>query len=589
MVFNNNFSNIACQELENKNNVESILQRITPIEFVPNLTTEYLGTLNMAYLTGPNLGTLTVQSNLETLNIEALSGYIHELAVDTLTINGFTGLYTGPTGVTGCTGPPGDALEQGPDGPIGASSLPDLPLEFLSPSQTTLSITDPAPTVIRSNVSFEAGTPADGFSKVVINGYTGPNILSPIATSIGSMLNGPINTMETVGNTVYIGGNFTGSNDGTKAYPRIAKWDVINGLQQVNGSIGPSANVYSMVYDTTKNLMYVGGDYTMWGGLTGNPPYIGSFNVSTKSFKSLGTSGFTGNSPCLSLALDTSGKLYSGWNSFTPTQQLFIYDNGTWTGCTGLSSVAPYPKKILVDNANTTMYVGYGSTLAPFSELYRLYSINTEIGANTLIYNATNNGSSSSLTMTMDNSNKLYIGVKPATEKVFLPFGGKSYMGTYVYGGNVSPFQEITNPINYLNYDKTNSELYICANTFNSTLSTNINGQPYQSIVKYDGASFQNVADVDVFSNGILAPLNNSTILISPYNLYGSYKTQPSKISETNQIYMYNGAWINKNASLSITAPINYSNGNTGSSYTLYKIGDKVDMKWSSTTNSWWV
>jgi len=597
MIPNNVFSSLTCQALNSKADIESILQRITPIEFVPNPTIEYLGTLNMAYLTGPNLGTLTVQSNLETLNIEALSGYIHELAVDTLTINGFTGLYTGPTGPTGYTGLPGFTVNTGATGPTGAMPPLSPPLEFFSSSQTTLSITDNAPTVIRSNVSFEAGTPADGFSKVVINGYTGPNILSPIATSIGSMLNGPINTMETVGNTVYIGGGFTGTVDGSTVYPYIAKWDANNGLQQVDGLTGPNNTIYSMAYDTTNSLLYVGGAFTTWAGTGASPSRIGSFYVANSMFQSLGVTGITGNTGaftanCSVLTMDNdNNKLFGGWNSTTRANQLFMYENNEWHGITG--ATGQYPRKILPDNANNIIYVSYDSSSTSAMSKYRtIVSVNTTTAAVQNIYTSLNSDTYTTMTMN-DGSKSIYIGVANSTftsTNLSLPFGGKSYMGTYVHGGTLSSFQEITNPINYLNYDKTNSELYICANTFNSTLSANINQQPYQSIVKHDGASFQNVADVDIYPFGIMAsPTSSGDILVSPYIPERSILQQQSKIANTNQVYIYNCGRIHQDASLSITAPINYYQGNTGSSYTLYTIGDEVDMKWSSTTNSWWV
>lgn len=606
MLPNNNFSSLTCQLLDQRDVINSILQRITPIQFIPNLTLYSEQELwDMQYLTGSSLGTLTVQSkieafDLETENLEAINGYIHNLAVDTIMIGGITGLYTGPSGPTGTTGPtgptgpqgiPGTAVNTGATGPTGAA-VPLIPLQFFSPSQTTLPITDPAPTVIRSNATFVAGTPSDGYSKTIINGYTGSNLLSPIANSIGSFLNGTINAMETVGNTVYIGGSFTSNNNGSVAYPRIAKWDEQNGLQQVDGANGPNNTVYSMAYNSTKSLLYVGGMFNLWGAVSTNPTGLASWNVATQTFQNIGNVGFShANNQCLALNYNNSNqKLYTAWNSTTRINQLAIYNNSdnTWTGCTG---TAQYPKKIEVDSANNVLYVGYDvssqTATAPITRYSRIDIINPTTGANTNIYSA-----GSLTTMTMNNSNRLYIGVKDSVANTVasLPFDTKSYMASYIYGGSLTAFQEVSNPINYLTYDKINSKLYLCANTVNCSLSTLINQQKFQSIVSYDSTNFKNIADVDVYPFGIVSPATTSNqMLISPYYSSTSFTRQPAKTSDTNQVFIYNCGHLNMNASLSITAPINYYSGNTGSSYTLYTIGDSVQMKWSSSTNSWWV
>jgi hypothetical protein len=597
MFNNNNFSSLTCQVLEQRDVINGILQRITPIEFIPSLTFEH--NPYMTGLTGQSLGTLTVQSKIDTLDLESLTGYIHRLEVDTIVIAGVTGLYTGSTGPTGTTGPtgptgdqgiPGTATNTGATGPTGiAVSL--LPLDFHSSSQTTLSITDASPTVIRSNAAFDAGTPIDGFSKMIINGYTGNNLLSPIANSIGSFLNSNINVMEKVGNTIYIGGNFTQSIDGTVKYPYIAKWDDVNGLQQVNkpnGDLGPNAPVYALAYDTTKSLLYVGGAYLTWAGIATNPSYIGAWNVATETFQTLGTAG-TPPLTTRSISLDmnnASGQLFTGWNSTNNLQNIKIYAaNNTWVSLTGVTF--NFPKKFLFDNANNAVYVGYDGSATSVSQYNTIYSINTTSGANTAVY-----AGSSSTTMAIDSANKLYIGGKSIATSATLTFGANtSYMATYIHGGPLTKFQEVATPIQNLNYDINNNLLYMSANTNNEMLSTIINQKTYQSIVSYDGTNFKSVADVDVNANGFLQPASNSNILISVFNSFSSLPEvrQPAKTSQTNQVYIYNCGVINTKSSLSITAPISYYKGGTDSSYTLYTVGDKVDMKWSSSTNTWWV
>jgi hypothetical protein len=101
-----------------------------------------------------------------------------------------------------------------------------------------------------------------------------------------------------------------------------------------------------------------------------------------------------------------------------------------------------------------------------------------------------------------------------------------------------SAFREVPTFVEYLTYDKSNSQLYIGFNSANTTISPIIDNKTYQSIVRYDGSQFQNVADVDVLDVGMIAPLNNSNILVSPYTT-GSNVTatllQPARTSATNQ------------------------------------------------------
>jgi hypothetical protein len=392
--------------------------------------------------------------------------------------------------------------------------------------------------------------------------------------------------MEKVGNTVYIGGNFTQTVDGSVQYPYVAKWDDVNGLQQINGPTGPNAPVYSMAYDTTKSLLYVGGAYTTWAGIATNPSYVGAWNVATQTFQTLGSVGLVGINPFISLAMDNvSGKLFTGRESTNRNQHIFVYQNSTWTGCTG--AITQYPKKMVIDSANNAIYVGYDSAATPIVNQSAIYSINPTTGANTIVYNG-----GSQTTMAITNTNRLYIGGKRGVTTANLPFGTISYMGTYIHGGSLTAFQEVGTPINNLSYDTPNNLLYISANTINMSLSSNVNQNTYQSIVSYDETNFNSVADIDIYENGLLQPASNSNILISIYSTSTntSYNLrQNTKTSQTNQVYFYNCAKINKNASLSITAPINYYKGGTGSSYTLYNIGDKVDLKWSSSSSSWWV
>lgn len=83
---------------QEKTTISSILQRITPIQFV-------LSTMD----TSTNIGTLTVQSKMYTDDFETVNGYIHNLRVDGINIMGGGNLNTceiigGNTGTIPITG-----------------------------------------------------------------------------------------------------------------------------------------------------------------------------------------------------------------------------------------------------------------------------------------------------------------------------------------------------------------------------------------------------------------------------------------------------------------------------------------------------
>lgn len=162
--------------------LSSILQRITPIQFIPTVS-------------GPSLGVLTVQSSLETLsieteslyvhNLEAIKGYIHNLDVDTIVIGGITGSFlTGPSGPsgpsgnngsTGSSGATGGDSATGSDGPSG--SFLTGPTGAFVPGDT--------------GATGDSGTGSTGPTGMV--GFTGPTglFLTGVTGSTGSSPTGP--------------------------------------------------------------------------------------------------------------------------------------------------------------------------------------------------------------------------------------------------------------------------------------------------------------------------------------------------------------------------------------------------------------
>ena len=72
-----NSSALSCQVTQNMADINDILERITPIEFIPNPLTEQLMTAS--------LGTLTIQSDVQALDMEVSNFIASEVYADTLT------------------------------------------------------------------------------------------------------------------------------------------------------------------------------------------------------------------------------------------------------------------------------------------------------------------------------------------------------------------------------------------------------------------------------------------------------------------------------------------------------------------------
>jgi hypothetical protein len=87
-------------------------------------------------------------------------------------------------------------------------------------------------------------------------------------------------------NVLYVGGIFTTA--GGVTVNRIAKWDVATSTWSAliyNTNIGVSANVNSSAFDSTNNVLYVGGVFTTAGGVTVNR--IAKWDVATSTWSAV--------------------------------------------------------------------------------------------------------------------------------------------------------------------------------------------------------------------------------------------------------------------------------------------------------------
>ena len=126
-------------------------------------------------------------------------------------------------------------------------------------------------------------------------------------TALGSgLLGDTVNTLtyDEAGN-LYAGGEFT--NAGTTAVSGIAKWDGAAWTALGSGLTrsGYGGRVYSMLWSTNDHCLYVGGDFTMAGGVTAQ--YVAKWNGA--SWTNVGT--MTVFCP-YALVFDKSNNLYAG-------------------------------------------------------------------------------------------------------------------------------------------------------------------------------------------------------------------------------------------------------------------------------------
>jgi hypothetical protein len=240
--------------------------------------------------------------------------------------------------------------------------------------------------------------------------------------------------------------------------------------------------------------------------------------------------------------------------------------------------------EMAVDTVNDVVYMVYGNSI-----LRQTYT-----GAWVPMFSNPFGGSQfNRMHIALDNTQKLYMGIDNfwtwnQTTNNSYPLGTApppSTIFTYTLGasGTAPPWSNIVSaPIQKLSFDENNNHLYICANTNNKAYTNFINGTAYSSIARYDGSTFSNIADIDgIYS---FTALNDKQMAFM-----STKRSSANTINDINSCFYNNGGIIDTNASLTITAPINYYNGSTGSSYTLTYKGKSVDMKWSSQTNSWWV
>jgi hypothetical protein len=253
---------------------------------------------------------------------------------------------------------------------------------------------------------------------------------------------------------LYVSGNFANTTDTLNDYlPRnfkspiskVAKWSVKNSRwsnlagQRFDASNGTNGAIYASVYDSCKNIIYMGGNFTIVsdtsnGDLSAN--YIAAWDVSGQYWFRIGTAGNNGlNGICNALAIDSSKQiLYVGGGFRNVFDGTYLDQSANYVASWNISSqkwsilgasetvngVDGSCNALALDSSNSRLYVGghflnvSDSSKADQSANYVAYwdisnSLWKKLGAND---DSSNNGVKSVCrTLAYDQSNtQLYVG-----------------------------------------------------------------------------------------------------------------------------------------------------------------------------------
>lgn len=353
----------------------------------------------------------------------------------------------------------------------------------------------------------------------VPNGYIARYNLSTNewGSPMGSGLNAPAYSLiiDTKRDILYIGGVFT--TGGGVSGSCLIKYDLkANQWLSMNG---PDGSVLAMVIDTARDMLYIGGSFVKANNIIYN--HIARYNLATNQWSATFAGGT--NLAVRALALDTTrDHLYVGGeftyvnNILTNYVTRYELTNGLWLGLVG-NGTDSYVQAFAIDTLRDVLYMGGTFINANRIVVNSIASYNLK----TNTWGALGQGVNSSVfCLCIDSTySTLYVG------------------GTFVYANNVSS-KRITR------YDLTKSEW--------SVFYTGVNGWVYALAddssrkVMYVGGSFSAANDT-VPNSGIARYDYNDSMITGPfwYN-YTPYTSLNIGINGSiNCIYNSNlAAWV---------------------------------------------
>jgi hypothetical protein len=205
-------------------------------------------------------------------------------------------------------------------------------------------------------------------------------------------INGNVLTLALNNNILYVGGDFTIAG-GTPAN-RIASWNIGT---QTWSALGTGMDNFVNALVVNNNILYAGGSFTLAGGTSAN--YIASWNIGTQTWSALGT-GIIGISPLVLALVLNNNILYVGGN-FTiaggiSANYIASWNIGTQTWSALGTGVNDRVRSLATNN--NIVYAGGDFTLAGGTSVNRIASWNGTTwsalgtGVNNLVLSlATNN------------------------------------------------------------------------------------------------------------------------------------------------------------------------------------------------------
>jgi hypothetical protein len=411
------------------------------------------------------------------------------------------------------------------------------------------------------------------------------NVWVPLGTNTYGM-NSYVRSLKIINNTLYVGGEFT-TVDGQYSYNRIATWNLSNSIQPTAdwGSLGNSTNngtnntVRTIDYDSTNNLLYVGGDFTICydfvntGGIQTN--YIATFDLTANVWYLLGSpSSYGTNNQVWKIFVVDSSNIYIGGyfqnvrdpsNGQINANFIAKWDGSVWYPLgnpNGNNGVNWLVRDIVLDTTSNNLYIcgdfnNYNNgTGWPVSNCIVRYSISSGMfsqlhGSNSNLRNGIWQ-QGYSMYFNQEN-NMLYVG------------GNFDYIVTddsFYYQPRIAKFNTLTNKWVPFNRNINGLVYTIKKNTINNALIIGgdfgfnpSSARSANQIVKYNPTTY----DFTLF--GIFSPNNNKN------GIFGQIYTIVSDSS-----YVYVGGNFGQVSDRSVIL------SNKSASYF---------VKWNKTTNLW--
>jgi hypothetical protein len=179
-------------------------------------------------------------------------------------------------------------------------------------------------------------------------------------------VNDNVNSLLTVGSTLYIGGTFTSATNTSIAASRFVKWTAAGGLQQASLSykgVGSSGGVYALAYDGT--YIYIGGSFSSTVVGTASPALtvnsIARFNPVTDQWSALSVNSAKGLSDVVNAICTTETGVYAGGGFTTSTSGTTLNYVGGWNNATSSWLQLGNPQSPGLGDFVTALYCSNGT------------------------------------------------------------------------------------------------------------------------------------------------------------------------------------------------------------------------------------